>query len=146
MRRLFLFFCLMCFASIVSAQRTYYYKQVKQIRSDGSMYKGDGTRYITFTNEGTMYISNEDGTVNNNFGHYIYYYRGEVKGCWWYCVKGISYTGYGLYRRAVEYWREDVWGYYLVSKDYTTINFVSGGTTYVYQRCTPEDNVPGLIK
>ena len=143
MRRLLIIFTLLCIANTMCAQRTYYYKCEKMVDVDGSMRKGNGTLYLTFTGN-IMYESNADGTKKDGMFYPTFNYRGEVKGCWWYCSKQIIYTGYGIYRRAVESWRENY--YYLVSKDYNTINCVLGGTTYVYQRCTPEDNVPGLIR
>ena len=152
MRRLLIIFTLLCIANTVCAQKTYYYKEVKEIRSDGSMIKKNGTLYFTFTGD-IMYQSNADGTKKDlrtgiSFSSSpvyapTFYYRGEINDCWWYCPYQYSSTGYGMYSRMVELRNKS---YYLVSKDYNTINYVFGGSTTVYQRCTPEDDVPGLIR
>ena len=152
MRRVLLIFAMLCVASITNAQRTYYYKHEKTINDDGSIIKGSGTLYFTFTGK-IMYGSNGDGTRKATNSIYfdcggdptkdIYNYRGEINGCLWYCrIKRTT----SHFLPPVDSWC-DSGGYYLISKDYNTINYVLTGIwTKVYKRYIPENNVPNLIQ
>ena len=174
MRRLLFVFGLLCIATIMSAQRTYYYKYVKTIDKDGVVsnrdYKGC---FYTFTNN-AMYASDENGAIlksrlfsfSSEKEATVYYYRGEVNGSLWFCARCKEYVMGNLYNpgRFIETWNEGI--YILISKDYATINSVYDGKkarldnglkigtsdvlwTNVYNRSNPPqagDDIPGLIR
>ena len=173
MRRMLFVLGLLCIASIVSAQQTYYYKHTKTIDKYGVVSKGSDGSYITFTNS-VMYFSNAEGEKTNTSGNTYdttYFYRGEINGCYWYMMK---YSGYNWRRRMFDplyeiYWNEGC--YCLVSKDFSAVNVVYDGAkaftsngikienllpgkdpvynTSVYTRSSapkPGDDIPGLIR
>ena len=169
MRRMLFVLGLLCIASIVSAQQTYYYKHTKTIDKYGVVSKGSDGSYITFTNS-VMYFSNAEGEKNTSSNIYdtTYFYRGEINGCYWYMKK---YRGYNWFRRTLYeplfeiYWNEG--RYCLVSKDFSAVNVVYDGAkaftsngillpgndpvynTFVYTRSSapkPGDDIPSLIR
>ena len=154
MRRLLFVFGLLCIATIMSAQRTYYYKYVKTVDKDGVVSNnGEKGRFYTFTNN-TMYESDENGTsIEKNYGLWRFYCRGKVNGCLWFCQQKTFFV------RGYQYeWDES--SYYLVSEDYATINYVYDDRkshfknslrsySKVYIRSNPPqagDDIPGLIR
>lgn len=165
MKRMLFVISMLCIATIVSAQTTYYYKYVKTVDKDGvASNNGSSGSYITFTNS-VMYYSDAEGARTNTDPYSTYFYRGEINGCYWYMQK---YKGYNWGHRwgeplFVENWNEGE--YCLVSKDFSTINFVYDGTkaftsngvyiksdarnTFIYSRSSAPklgDDIPGLIK
>ena len=165
MRRLLFVLGLLCIATIMSAQRTYYYKYVKTIDKDGVVSNnGSSGSYITFTNS-AMYYSDAEGARTNTDPYSTYFYRGEINGCYWYMKRCEVYNwghriGESLF---IETWNEG--DYILVSKDYATINSVYDGKkarqnnlfgstsdvlwTRVYIRSNPPqagDDIPDLIR
>ena len=175
MRRLLFVLGLLCIATIMSAQRTYYYKYVKTIDKDGVVSNGDYKgRFYTFTNN-AMYESDENGAIfksrlfsfsSSETVATVYYYRGEVNGSLWFCARCKEYVmgNFPNPGRTIETWNEGK--YILVSKDYATINDVYDGKkarmdnglkigtsdvlrTNVYIRSNPPqagDDIPGLIR
>ena len=168
MRRLLFVLGLLCIATIMSAQRTYYYKYVKTIDKDGVVSNEDSKgKFYTFTNN-AMYESDVNGAIKKYRGFsseteaLVYYYRGEINGSLWFCTRNKEYV-WGNFRnpgRTIETWDEG-W-YMLVSKDYATINEVYDEKkariklhnsdvlrTRVYIRSNPPqagDDIPGLIR
>lgn len=175
MKKLLITFSLLCVASVMSAQRTYYYECEKVVNNDGVSSKVNIGTYFTFANNGVVYESDAKGNQKgSSFGYTtsdvlwkntgIFYYRNTSNGSYLYCSKQAHYeriyTGLDSYHFGYQlYWDENF--YILVSNDHSTINVVkkikpnfirniSGGAfTYVLTRSTPpkpEDNIPILIK
>ena len=169
MRRLLFVFGLLCIATIMSAQRTYYYECKKRVDSNGVASKWNIQTYFTFVNGNIAYESDVNGNKKfSSISHFCglstndgnFYYRGVSNGSYWFCSKSTKsqmstdYDFYGFRNSRmvnVSTWDEDY--YILVSKDYTTLNVIeksrfSGTYTYVFVRSTPtkpEDKIPELI-
>ena len=174
MKRLIFTLCILCFASILSAQRTYYYECEKHVDKDGVISKFDCRTYFTFNNGDIAFESDANGnkkfsSIYHDAGYkqwtdHNFYYRGMSNGAYWFCSKSTmrqmstDYDFYGFRNSRmvnVSTWDENY--YILVSTDYSTINIIERSmrygvkyeNTYVFKRTNPtkpEDKIPELIR
>ena len=168
MRRLLFVLGLLCIASILSAQRTYYYECKKRVDSNGVALKWNIQTYFTFVNGNVVYESDVEGNKKfpsighvpgrdlNSLNYGNFYYRGVSNGSYWFCSKATASQRIGFKPVYSTVWDDNY--YILVSTDYTTLNIVeksqfynqsSDTYTYVFIRTTPtkpEDKIPELIR
>ena len=135
-----LFFIL--FSTNILAQKTYYYKCSKCYDKNGVQQTNASEYYITFTNS-VAYKSDANG---NSKGEFIFKFRGRTSdGNLWYCHTmerpNVSYLpGIGINSYNTTDWTPGIGGEYIVSPDYSIINYRSGGYTFVMVRSTPSSN------
>lgn len=139
---------LLC-ASIAYGQQTNYYSLKKLLNADGVLLNPSTAgsyqhRYITFTGS-AMYFSDANGISSSGGG---WKYRGVQNGCYWFCMETVLWQSGA---RSVARWDEN--NYWLVSTDYTVLNWVlkKQNKTYVYNIDTPSSNqsegrIPGLVR
>ena len=165
MRRMLFVLGLLCIASIVSAQRTYYYECKKRVDSNGVASKWNIQTYFTFVNGNIAYESDVNGNKKFSSISHIpvrdlntfskvndgnFYYRGVSNGSYWFCSKATGSQNIPEYDPYIDFlgsklvytttWDENY--YILVSTDYTTLNVIeksqfSSTYTYVFVRSTP---------
>lgn len=134
--------CFLFCINIAAQQRTYYYKGTKAYDKNGVQQTNSSEYYVTFTNN-VAYISDANG---NSKGGVTMRFRGRTSdGNLWYChameQPNISYLpGTGVSSYNTIQWTPNIGGEYIVSPDYSILNYRSAGYTFVMVRSTPSSN------